>query len=353
MSTFGLSRRGFLQSGALLAGSIGGATLLASCGDSAGGSAQSKGGTTEAAMQLGWLVDNGLLGEAVAVSQGWFADSQIELTIKPGGPSIDGLSVVAGGRGQVGQISSSPSIMLARSQGVPVKAFAVGVQEHPYAFFSRADNPVPTPEDLVGKTIGTQATGQVLVQGLLAANDIDPGDVKVTVVGSDVTPLAQGKVDVWTGWLSNVAALRPLGDKYTSFRLWDNGIQLYANIYYTTESILKDNPEMLEGFVAAASRGWQYARDNVEDAVGMLVKQNPTLNRDDMIAQSNVLLQYEFTDATATNGWGQMDSAVWKSQIDRWTALKQFKADAPSVDDVATFDILTATADKRPKVGKA
>lgn len=351
MPTPRLSRRRLLGGAALVAGSLGSAGLLAACGEGPN-SISTSGGRKNATMQLGWLLDNGFLGEAVAESKGWFAENGINLTAAPGGPSIDGLSVVAGGRGQIGQISSSPSVMLARSQGVPVKAFAVGVQEHPYAFFSRADKPVRTPKDLVGKTIGTQATGRILVTALLAANDIDPGDVKVTVVGSDVTPLTEKKIDVWTGWLSNTAALRPLGSDYTHFRLWDSGIKLYANIYYTTERILADQADLLQGFVKAASKGWAFARDNVEEAVDLLVKKQPTLNRQDMVDQSKVLLGFEFTSATASNGWGQMDRAVWQTQLDQWNALKQFKADAPSVDDVASFDILDATASDRVKVGK-
>ena len=46
--------------------------------------------------------------------------------------------------------------MLARSAGIPVKAFAAGYQKHPFTYFSLADNPIRTPEDMIGKTIATQ-----------------------------------------------------------------------------------------------------------------------------------------------------------------------------------------------------
>lgn len=355
MTNTGFSRRDFLgRAGLLLGAAVGGPVLLAGCNDAAREAAESNGGGTGSSamsLQLGWLLDNGQLGEAVAIGKGWYADNGLDVRIQAGGPSIDGLALVAGGESQVGQISSSPSLMLATSQGIPTKAFAVGVQEHPYAYFSLPDNPVFEPSDLVGKSVGTQATGQILLSALLSANDIDPGDVEVVVVGSDVTPLTTGQVDVWTGWVSNVAALRPLGDDYEALRLWDAGIQLYANPYYATEETIANEAEMLGKFLASTGEGWAYARENLGEAVDFLVAQVPNLSKEDMMAQGEVLLEFEFTDATAEQGWGTMDESVWQDQLDTWASLNQFKGGTPTVQDLVSFDILEATADARPKVG--
>ena len=58
---------------------------------------------------------------------------------------MDGVASVAAGRAQSGQLSSSPSLMLARSAGIPVKAFAAGYQKHPFTYFSLESNPIRTP----------------------------------------------------------------------------------------------------------------------------------------------------------------------------------------------------------------
>ena len=44
------------------------------------------------------------------------------MRIQPGGPNVDGVAVVASGRFEVGQVSSSPSLMLAASQDIPIKS---------------------------------------------------------------------------------------------------------------------------------------------------------------------------------------------------------------------------------------
>ena len=97
-------------------------------------------------LQLGWLASNGILGEVMADKLGYFAEEGLELEIVPGGPNIDGVASVASGANNFGSISSSPSLMLARSAGLPVKCVAAGYQQHPFTYFSLKDNPIREPK---------------------------------------------------------------------------------------------------------------------------------------------------------------------------------------------------------------
>ena len=135
-----------------------------------GGFAQAK--TQTVNLQLGWLAGNNQIGEVAAKHLGYFEEEKLDLEIQPGGPNIDGIAIVASGRYEVGQVSSSPSLMLAASQKIPVKCFAVGAQEHPYAYFSLPKKPVRTPQDLVGKKVGVQATAKILLAALLKKHNI-------------------------------------------------------------------------------------------------------------------------------------------------------------------------------------
>src|SRR5262245_45559179 len=87
-------------------------------------------------LQLGWLLSGNQIGEVCAKALGYYDQEGIEMRFQAGGPNIDGVAVVAAGRHEIGQVSSSPSLMLATSQDIPVVCFAAGAQEHPYAFFS-------------------------------------------------------------------------------------------------------------------------------------------------------------------------------------------------------------------------
>ncbi len=338
-----ISRRAFAKAG-LAAAALGTAGLYPRPGG-----AQAK--TTTVTMQLGWLAGDNQIGEVVAKQMGYFEAEKIELVINPGGPNIDGVAIVASGKADIGQVSSSPSLMLAASQQIPVQCFAVGCQQHPYSFLSLKKNPVRTPQDLVGKKVGVQATGKILLSALLRKNNVPEDKVEVVVVGADMTPLVTGQVDVFTGWLTNTTAMRVLGDDYVAMRLWDNGVQLYGLPYYATQDTLAKNLDAVIAFTRAASKGWAYAYENPEKAVDLLIKEYPNLVRADEIVAVKTLNTYVFQATTKAGGWGTFSPEVWQGQIDLYDQLKQFRAAAPKLADVITTAVLDATKDVRPKLG--
>ena len=300
-------------------------------------------------MQLGWIPSVNQIGEVVAKRLGFYEQEGIEFAIQPGGPNIDGVAIVASGRYEVGQVSSSPSVMLAVSQGLPIKCFAVGAQKHPFTFFSLAKNPVRKPADLVGKKVGIPSTAAILLRALLAKNKIAEKDVTVVTVGSDMAPLLTGQVDVVTGWLTSTTALKALGPGRVDLTLWDGGVQLYALPYYASTKTLETQPKVIDAFVRATARGWHHVKANRVEAVDLLVKEYPNLKREDERAAVDVMLEYAFGGLAQTQGWGAMDPAVWQSQISTYSELGQFTARTPKVDDVIWLDALKATAAARMK----
>lgn len=335
------ARRDVLKAGVALAG---GATVMTITDRASGAS-------TTINMQLGWIGGGNQLGEAVAFQLGYFEQEGLDFKIQPGGPNNDGVAIVASGRYEVGQVSSSPSLMLAVSQDIPIKCFAVSAQQHPYAFFSLAKNPVRTAADFRGKKIGMQATGLVLLRALLAKNNIDMKDVQVVTIGSDMMPLMTGQVDVVTGWVTNVTAMNVLGPDRVVLKLWDTGVKLYASPYYATIETLQTKKDLLVRFLRASGKGWAYAYDNRDKAIELLLKSFPNLVAKDERAAADVMLAATFTDATKTGGFATMDPAIWQDQISLYSQLGQFTKRTPTVDEVMTLDILNATADTRPKIG--
>lgn len=302
-------------------------------------------------MQLGWLASNGILGEVAADKLGYFKDEGLKLEIVPGGPNIDGVAAIASGAANLGQLSSSPSLMMARSQGIPVKCIAAGYQKHPYTYFSLKKKPIRTPQDMVGKVIGTQATGRILLRALLAKNGIPEKDVEMKIIGSDMTPLMTGQVDAITGWQTNVEALAILGDQRVDLMLWDAGIQLYANPYYVSDKTLAEHSDKMQATIRAIAKGWGYVHDNPEKAVEFLVERFPNLNKESELKAVHPIIAYSFNEATAKAGWGAMTRENWQAQIDTYQKLDQFDKGAPKLDDVMTLSILDATAKARPVYG--
>ena len=339
----GVSRRRVLQHGAALGGLATVSSLVSVTSAGANGA--------NVNMQLGWLASNGILGEVSAKREGYYHELGIELEVTPGGPGVDGVASVAAGRAGVGHLSSSPSLMLARSAGIPVKAFAAGYQKHPFTYFSLADNPIRTPADMVGKTVATQPTAMILLRALLAKNGISEDQVEAVNMGSDMNQLMTGQVQAVTGWQTNTNALKILGEDRVDMMLWDAGIQLYANVYYATDEMLGEHSDVLVRFLTGSARGWGFARNNPEAAVDHLVAEYRNLDRDSELEAVVPVLGFSFNDVTAAEGWAAMNPENWQAQIDTYDQLDQFQGNTPTLDEVMTTEILDATADIRKQVG--
>jgi len=340
-----MNRRSFLRTSGAVAGLAASGTLVSVLPASAGEH------DATIRMQLGWLASNGITGEVMADELGFFAEEGLSLEIIPGGPNVDGVASVASGASNLGSLSSSPSLMLARAAGLPVKCIAAGYQRHPFTYFSLDRNPVRTPQDLIGKRVATQGTARILLRALLAHNGISEDEVEVSVMGADMAALMNGQVDVVTGWSTNTSALAILGEERVDLPLWDAGIQLYANPYYTTDDVLAEHGDKVAGAIRAISRGWGAAQADPEAAVDALVSRYPNLDRDAEMAASPLVLGFSFNENTAQGGWGIMTEANWQAQLDAYDNLDQFDSGAPALGDVMTLDILNATADVRPMLG--
>lgn len=365
MSPQQLSRRSFLARSTLLLGGVAAAqALLAACSNapSNSGSAPTSAAPAPAAttapaaasgvsdlnFRLGWLATAQNAGEFYALDKGYFKDEGLNVNITPGGPNIDPVSLTAAGSADVGQVSSNPSMILARAQGVPVKAFTVVLQKHPFAWFSLKDANITKATDFVGKKIGIQATAKPLLDGLMAKNNIDPSQVTVVTIGSDMLPVVNHQVDAGSGWVINVSQLSALPQGgYNTLLLWDTGIQLYANPYFATEKTLADKSKQLAGFVRAAARGWSEALANPEAGVASVQKLVPSIVANDELQTLKAISPFMFTDLTKQNGWGWMDQQVWQGDIDTYANLKQIDKSFPATD-IMTMDVLNAVPD-RPK----
>jgi len=341
---YGISRRGVLKG-------LGATSSAALAGSMFSVGAANAAGDFEVTMQLGWLASNGILGEVAADKLGFYSDAGLSLNIAAGGPNIDGVASVASGRANLGSISSSPSLMLARAAGIPIKCIAAGYQQHPFTYFSLKGNPVMTPQDLIGKKVATQGTARILLRALLAQNGISEDDVEVSVMGGDMAALMTGQVDVVTGWSTNINALSVLGDQRVDLTLWDAGIQLYANPFYVTDETLANNRDKVEDIIRVSAKGWGWVYENPEKAVEFLVERYPNLDMEAELKAVSLITGFSFNANTASGGWGTMTRENWEAQIGAYDGLGQFEGGAPKLDDLVDFTILEATAADRPKFG--
>src|SRR5579884_1836214 len=306
--------------------------------------------SARASMQIGWFLNSQMAGDVVGLAKGYFREAGIDLTIRPGGPAIDPIQVVAGGGTMFGNVSSVAVLVNARAQGLPVKAFCTAFQRHPFAFVFFTKSKIRTPKDFEGKTIGIQPTARPLLDAVLRKHQVPRERVKVVFVGGDISPLITHQVDVITGWVIDRIPQfenQGLAGQVGYFRLWDLGIRMYAYAYFTTDRVYQERKEVLARFLLASAKGWLDARDHPEEAIDIVMRSTTGLSRALELKTLQNMHPYFTSIATKQHGWGYMDPKVWADLSEAYVALEQMPR--PVRPEEVMTDELVLMA-KTPKV---
>jgi ABC-type nitrate/sulfonate/bicarbonate transport system substrate-binding protein len=321
-----LNRRSFLRNSALFAGSVAvGAPLLSACSDSGtddSGSGSGGSGSlgSSVTFQLGWLANAENMGIFMAKDKGYFAAQGLDTTIVPGGPSISVGPLIASNKALVG-LDSADTIARARKEGARLKIVAATLQKNPSAVMSLAGNPIRTPQDLVGKKLGVQQSGNAIYDAFLTANDIDPKSVTYVPVQFDPAPLVNGEVDAFASFQTvQPIQLQQQGVPTESFLLADFGYAIWADTFVVSEDTLadEDRRDQLVRLVRASVQGWQDAvADPAEGARLAVEKYGRSLNLDatDQTLAAKAFVPLISTAETKASGLLTMSEAGIEANI--------------------------------------
>nr|WP_041259719.1 ABC transporter substrate-binding protein [Pseudofrankia inefficax] len=265
--TTGFDRRSFLRRGAGMAAGaaalgIGGSEFLAACGSSGSGgsSAASSGPSSFGALtyRLSWIKNVEFAGAYIADQKGYYkAAGFTSVNLISGGPSATPQDAdVATGKAFIG-ISAPDITGAAILQGAPIKIIGAQYQKNPFAIMSLASKPIKTPEDMIGKKIGVQATNESVWSAFLAANNIDPSKIDKVPVQFDPTPLTTGQVDGWFSFITNEPnLLKVKGIDTVTFLLADFKYPLVSETYMVTTDTLAKDKDKIKAFLTAEIKGW-------------------------------------------------------------------------------------------------
>lgn len=261
-----------------------GATTPAATAD-ATNTAGTSGEMTEVSIALDWYPWGNHTGLYLAQENGYFDEEGLNVSIYvPGDPST-GLQLVATGRDTF-TISYQTDVMLARGAGLEVVSVAALVQHPLNSIMTLESSGIERPSQLAGRSIGVAgvASDEPLLRSMLEADGLTLDDVEMVTVGFDLMPaLLGGTVDAVIGayWVHESILAEQQGESVNVIRIEDWGVpDHYELLIVTGESTISDNPDVVERFVRALTRGYAAADADRENAIDVLVAAEPETDRD-------------------------------------------------------------------------
>lgn len=233
-------------------------------------------------LQLKWVTQAQFAGYYVALDKGFYAEEDLDVTIKPGGPDIAPTQVLAGGGADV-TVEWMPAALAAREKGLAMVNIAQPFKSSGMMLTCRKDAGVTSTDDFPGKTLGVWFFGNEFpflswMSQLNIPTDGSDGGVTVLKQGFNVDPILQGQaacVSTMTYneyWQIIDAGLTP--EELQVFKYEDQGVATLEDGLYVLEENLAD-PEFedkMVRFVRASMKGWKYAEANPDEAADIVLE---------------------------------------------------------------------------------
>jgi ABC-type nitrate/sulfonate/bicarbonate transport system substrate-binding protein len=256
-----IDRRSLLRGGLGLAAFGATATLLAACGDDADDPGESGPGGAKSLgvlnYQLSWVKNVEFAGAYIADTKGYYTAAGFSsVNLMSGGPSVSQDAIVASGKALLG-ISSPDITAAAVLKGAELVVIGAQYQKNPFAIMSLAATPINSPQDMVGKKIGVQATNEPVWNAFLKANNIDPKSITKVPAQFDPAPLVSKEVDGWFSFFTNEPnLLKTKGVDTAVMLLNDHGYPMVSEVYVVKKSSLTSDRDKLKAALIGDIKGW-------------------------------------------------------------------------------------------------
>jgi NitT/TauT family transport system substrate-binding protein len=216
----------------------------------------------------------------LGVQEGFFEDQGLEVTLElaQGGAAI--VPAVVSGEYQFG-FSNVTSLLVASSQGLPLKAVAAGnfTTGTPGEDFGAVVVPggsdVKDAADLAGKTVAVNTLnniGDTTIRKVVGDAGGDADAVEFVEMGFPDMPAAVAGEQVDAAWVvePHLTTALEQGATVVASNFAETDPELMVAAYFTSDQAIAEDPETVEAFTAAMAESLTYAEEHPDETRAVL-----------------------------------------------------------------------------------
>jgi len=263
-----------------------------------------------------------------AIATGIYAKYGLEVTLRPGGPQVNGAQLLAAGQLDFDEAPNSFIGLNFAKQTIPMVAIAAFFQKDPQVLIAHAG--VTTLASLKGKPIMIGADTRVGSWLFLKAK-FGFTDDQIRPYDFNIAPFLVDKNAVQQGYLTSEPLLiEKAGQKPVVFLLANEGYSSYASVIETSKKLIDSNPDLVQRFVNATIEGWySYLYGDPAPANALIKKDNPE-ETDELLSYAlSKMKEYGIVDSgdALKLGVGAMTDGRWKDFFDVMSKQKLYPED--------------------------
>jgi len=252
------------------------------------------------------------------------------------GANVAAEMIAAGKEYWIGS-SSATATAIGRSRDLAIRSLAVYYRRTPTVLYSRTEDRIDAPRDLVGKRVGLVRGGTTVDEyhALLLANRIDRSKIKEIEVDRDSKALLDRKVDALLDYEEIAPAeLQSQGKRIAVMRIADFGVRIYSLNLLVNEMAWTASPQrkqMAQQVEEAVQEGYQFVRDKPGEAAAIFGKLFPDLS------SRYVELSMQIVSRQLAVPIGNQTRIGWEDTLKTLSSLRLL-ARAVSAEEVAIYD---------------
>ena len=286
----------------------------------------------------------------VARDKGFYAAEGLDVEIQEGSGSTTVAQLVANATSPVAYVDAA-TMMRGVSNGMPVKAVGVTLQQSPMSFIYRADAPRPTKiSEIKGSRIAITAGDASLAiftafMGKLGMKLEDVQMITVANPAAKEQAVLAKQADALLGYFMDQGPRMQLqtGVKMGWTRLYDMaGVTTLSSAIIANNNWVKDpkNQDLLRRFLRASQRGWQYSFDNRAEAADIFRKAAPVFTQEIALLEVDGTMTIIRTERTKGKPIAWSDAGDWKDSQDLLAKYAKLNP-APDVNVYFTNEYLS------------
>ena len=271
----------------------------------------------------------------VAKEMGYFTEQGLDVDIRHS--TGQHLQLLMSGDVDITTADASSVLKRRADPGLPIVAFALFGQRGQQGFAVLKESGIKSPKDWEGKTFGYKTSVPPDYLAMLTAGGVDRSKIREVRVGFDPRILTEGNVDILAVFKSNEPdTLGRLGFEVTVFDAADHAVPTLGLTYITQEKFMETDPETVERFLKATMKGLEFAFENIEDALDIVLIYAEKENRDHMRSMLLTEKRDAVSPLTEQSGLGWMSEAQWQDFHD---SLLEYSGLPNAVDVKTAFTV--------------
>lgn len=273
-------------------------------------------------VQMKWVPQAQFAGYYVAAAKGYYKAEGLDVTIKPGGPDVSPVQVLAGNQADA-IVNWMPDALAAREAGVALVNIAQIFNRSGLMLTCKKASGVATPKDFKGKTLGVWFGGnEYPFLNWMAKLGYKPDtDIKVLKQGFNVDPLLQNQAACISTMIYNeywqVVDAGVKESDLVTFFYEDQGVASLEDGLYVLDSKLKDPAFVARSakFLRATLKGWNDAVKDPGEAAKIVVAADPSGSATLKVQQRQMENVAKLITTAGTPKLGYLEPAAYERTV--------------------------------------